>query len=207
MTNTMFKTALAALTIATALYSTSADAKRSKHLHRHYAAATETSACPSFRDDRYPCVETRGTASKTRSDGRNIVAQPGGGDGQRLSYRHTGACDGFHRCRCGTTAARHFGLAYDHNGMNLKKASEWYGFQRTSFRIGAAGVVPHHVLAIVGGSSCSNATVSDDAGTYQRNVCHMTFVEPGSSGRANSAGYSARRHHASHRHHRRYASR
>ena len=114
-----------------------------------------------------------------------------------------GACDGFHRCRCGTTAARHYGLAYNHNGMNLKMARAWYGFQRTSFHVGAAGVIPHHVLAIVGGSSCSDAVVSDDAGTYHRNVCGYTFVQPGSGGGsyavASNSGqrtYHARSHHA-----------
>lgn len=91
--------------------------------------------------------------------------------------RNRGACDGFNRCRCGTTAARHHNLPLNYKGFNLKKASEWRrAFPRTSFHVGAVGVKPHHVLTIVGGSSCQRATVFDDAGTYQRNVCHMTFV-------------------------------
>jgi hypothetical protein len=98
---------------------------------------------------------------------------------KRHTRRHVsrrGACDGFHRCRCGTTAARRHGLPYSYNGLNLKKASEWYAFPHTSFGVGVVGVAPHHVLTVIGGSSCSTATVYDDAGTYQRNVCNMTFV-------------------------------
>ncbi|MDO8683960.1 MAG: hypothetical protein Q7N50_10820 [Armatimonadota bacterium] len=37
-------------------------------------------------------------------------------------------------------------------------------------------MAPHHVLTVEGGSDCRSATVYDDAGTYQRNVCGMTFV-------------------------------
>ena len=97
-------------------------------------------------------------------------------------YHHRGgACDGFQRCRCGTTAARLNGLPYDYNGMNLKKADTWYGFQHTSFRAGAVAVYPHHVATITGGDSCSSATVHDDAGVYQRNVCGATFVTPGTA--------------------------
>jgi hypothetical protein len=97
---------------------------------------------------------------------------------RHLSYRNGGgACDGFQRCRCGTTAARHFGVPYSYKGFNLKMASEWpRAFPHTSFQVGAAGVKPHHVLAIVGGSDCHNAMVYDDAGTRRRNVCGMTFV-------------------------------
>ena len=120
-------------------------------------------------------------------------------------YRHTGyahsggACDGFQRCRCGTTAARYFGLAYNHNGWNLKEAREWRRFPHTSFHVGAAGVVEHHVLAITGGSDCAHAQVHDDAGDYSRNVCHMTFVEPAGGGFTQEA--SASPHRRSHRHH------
>lgn len=107
---------------------------------------------------------------------RNYIAQDANGNAVR-HYRHAGACDGFQRCRCGTTAAREHGLPYAYKGFNLKMASEWgRAFPRTSFRVGVVGVKPHHVLTVVGGSSCSSATVHDDAGTYQRNVCRMTFV-------------------------------
>lgn len=92
--------------------------------------------------------------------------------------RHAGSCDGFIRCRCGTTAARRHGLAYDYNGWNLKMAREYLHFPRTSFQVGAVGVRPdgHHVLTIEGGDSCSKATVYDENGSYQRNVCGFTFV-------------------------------
>ena len=116
------------------------------------------------------------------------------------AYRGGGKCDGFQRCRCGTTAARHFGLAYNHNGWNLKEAREWKRFPHTSFHVGAAGVVEHHVLAITGGSSCANAQVHDDAGDYTRNVCHMTFVEVGGGGFTQEASASRHRHY-SRRHH------
>ena len=126
------------------------------------------------------------------------------GTGARRHYsRRGGACDGFQRCRCGTTAARHFGLPYAYKGFNLKLAWEWQrAFPRTSFHVGVAGVKPHHVLAVVGGSSCASATVSDDAGTYQRNVCRMTFVEVSGDGFTREASARTRRHHS-----RRYASR
>ena len=116
-------------------------------------------------------------------------------------YSHAGSCDGFHRCRCGTTAARHFGLAYNHNGWNLKEAREWKRFPHTSFHVGAAGVVEHHVLAITGGSDCAHAQVHDDAGDYSRNVCHMTFVEPGGGyGGTMEASAQPRQHHSRSRH-------
>ena len=118
------------------------------------------------------------------------------------AYRGGGKCDGFQRCRCGTTAARHFGLAYNHNGWNLKEAREWKRFPHTSFHVGAAGVVEHHVLAITGGSDCAHAQVHDDAGDYSRNVCHMTFVEPAGGGFTQEASAQPRQHrqHSRHRH-------
>ena len=119
-------------------------------------------------------------------------------------YRHHGggACDGFQRCRCGTTAARYHGLPYSYKGFNLKLASEWpRAFPRTSFGIGVVGVKPHHVLTVVGGSTCSSATVHDDAGTYQRNVCRMIFVDAGRQSTTQEISAQPRRPHA--RQHRR----
>lgn len=110
-----------------------------------------------------------------------------------VRYSRGGACDGFTRCRCGTTAARNFGISYAHNGWNLKMASEWRRFPRTGFAPGVAGVQSHHVLKIVGGSSCSNATVTDDAGTYQRNVCNMTFHSVSGGGDFTQVASSPRR--------------
>ena len=94
--------------------------------------------------------------------------------------RHRGgACDGIHRCICGSTQASFFGLPRMFHGHNLWEAIEWArAFPRTSFGVGVVGVKPHHVLRIVGGSSCFSATVSDERGTYQRNVCGMIFVSP-----------------------------
>ena len=98
--------------------------------------------------------------------------------GARGHHRHRGgSCDGFQRCRCGVTAAHNFGIPYAFKGFNLKLAWEWtHAFPHTSFRAGVAGVKPHHVLKVVGGPNCANATVLDERGTYQRNVCHMIFV-------------------------------
>ena len=96
-------------------------------------------------------------------------------------YHHgIGACDGFHRCRCGTTAARYNGLPYSYKGYNLKKASEYrLAFPHTLFQVRALAVWNHHVATIIGGDDCHSATVHDDAGAYQRNVCGATFVTVG----------------------------
>ena len=112
---------------------------------------------------------------------RNLIASAAllvllGGTAE-ARYRHSGSCDGIHRCRCGSTQTAHFGLPRIYHGHNLWLASEWArAFPHTSFHVGVVGVRPGHVLRVVGGSNCSSATVSDDAGTYRRNVCRMTFV-------------------------------
>ena len=96
------------------------------------------------------------------------------------SHHHAhrgGSCDGIHRCRCGSTQAHDFGLPRIYKGFNLWLASEWArAFPHTAFHVGAVGVKPGHVLRVVGGSDCAAATVHDDHGTYNRNVCRMTFV-------------------------------
>ena len=116
---------------------------------------------------------------------------------RHYTRRGGGACDGIHRCRCGSTQTAHFGLPRIYKGFNLWLASEWArAFPRTSFQVGAVGVRPHHVLRVVGGSSCSSATVSDDAGTYQRNVCHMTFVSVNGGGFTRTASAKVHRRHA-----------
>jgi hypothetical protein len=103
--------------------------------------------------------------------------------------RHgAGACDGIHRCRCGTTAADKNGLPWNYKGHNLKQAREWTrAFPHTSFQVGAVGYVPRggptgHVFTVVGGPSCQSATVYDDAGTYARNVCGATFMRVSGGG-------------------------
>lgn len=112
------------------------------------------------------------------------------------SARRT-TCDGFIRCRCGTTAARRHGLPYVWNGHNMKKASTWGSgiFPQVSFQVGAIGVKPHHVLTVEGGSSCEHATVSDETGTYTRNVCNMRFFSPSGS---NFASVEPRRSRTTH---------
>lgn len=94
-------------------------------------------------------------------------------------------CDGIHRCRCGTTQARHFGLPRNYHGCNLAMAREWKRcFPRTSAHAGAVGYThgtgpTGHVFRIVDNSSgCGNALVTDDRGTYRRNICRAVFVDP-----------------------------
>jgi len=100
-------------------------------------------------------------------------------------HRHYGgACDGFHRCRCGTTAARLAGLPYIFHGINLKQAVGWLSFARTGIRRGAVGYVRRgaptgHVFTVVSYSGGSTATVEDDKGTYTRSIGNATFVSPG----------------------------
>ena len=93
-------------------------------------------------------------------------------------------CDGFNGCRCGVTAARYNGLPLVYNGINLKQAIGFVrAFPRTSF---GSGVIAYfrrggptgHVATVVAGGDCRSATVHDDRGTYQRNVCGATFVSP-----------------------------
>lgn len=56
MSTTIAKYLAAFVVFSIALVS-SADAKPRKHSHRHYAIATETTACGPIRDDRYPCQD------------------------------------------------------------------------------------------------------------------------------------------------------
>lgn len=119
----------------------------------------------------------------------------------KTSYHHSrsGACDGFHRCRCGTTQAAHFGLPLNYRGHNLKLAAEWgRAFPRTGFHAGAVAVRPHHVMRIVQVTGPSTAIVSDDAGTYQRNVSGFVFVSVNGGG--GDYNYSARTHRKHHKH-------
>ena len=160
-----------------AFVSTSAEARQRHHHYRHYS----------------------------HHHTRAHYAMDANGNGiHRHHYaRRGGACDGIHRCRCGSTQTAYFGLPRIYNGHNLWLASEWlHAFPHTSFHVGAVGARPGHVLRIVGGASCSSATVSDDAGTYRRNVCGLTFVEV--SGGGFTRGTSAQTHH---RRHARMASR
>ena len=99
--------------------------------------------------------------------------------------RHSiGACDGFHRCRCGVTAARKAGLPLNYNGYNLKRAIEFkWALPPTTIHVGAIGYVPHggpsgHVFTVVHYAGGNTATVYDDKGTYERNISGATFVDP-----------------------------
>lgn len=89
-----------------------------------------------------------------------------------------GKCDGFQRCRCGVTAARKAGLPLNYNGHNLKRAVEFKHALPRAARP-AVGVIVYqvgggpsgHVSTIVAYTGGCMATVYDDAGTYERNIC------------------------------------
>jgi len=107
---------------------------------------------------------------------------------EALAERH-----GFHRCRCGVTAATKAGLPLNYNGYNLKRAVEFkWALPPTTIHVGAIGYVPHggpsgHVFTVVHYSGGSTATVYDDKGTYERNISGATFVDPNGN-----TAYSAR---------------
>jgi len=94
----------------------------------------------------------------------------------RVSVRG-GSCDGIHRCRCGSTQASHFGLPRFYNGHNLWQAVAWIkAFPRTTPHIGAVmyqhgGGPTGHVSRIVAYGGGCRATVTDDRGRYDRNIC------------------------------------
>ena len=95
-----------------------------------------------------------------------------------------GKCDGFHGCRCGTTAARLAGLPYIFHGINLKQAIGWLAFRRIEIKPHAVGYVRHggptgHVYTVLSYNGGKMATVEDDRGTYERDVRNAVFVQPG----------------------------
>jgi len=109
---------------------------------------------------------------------------------------HYRACDGIHGCRCGSTQTSHFGLPRIYNGYNLWRAVEWTrAFPRTSIHVGAVGFQRRprdHVFRVVAYNGGSTATVSDDAGTYERNIAGAIFVDVGGGSIVET--HSARRH-------------
>ncbi len=108
----------------------------------------------------------------------------------RPRHHHSyGACDGIHRCTCGSTQARHFGFPRMFHGHNLWQAREWgRAFPHTSLRAGVVGVKPHHVYRVVQVIGSGRALVTDEKGTYERRVAGDTFVDPN----GNSVTFSAR---------------
>lgn len=105
------------------------------------------------------------------------------------THRHRGgACDGIHRCTCGSTQARIFGLPRMFHGHNLWQAVEWTrAFRHTSARAGVVmyqhgGGPTGHVSRIVSVLNQCTATVEDEKGQYVRNICSRgaTFVDPSS---------------------------
>lgn len=88
-----------------------------------------------------------------------------------------GSCDGIHGCTCGSTQTRHFGLPRVYNGHNLWRAVEWKrAFPRTSARPGVivyqhGGGPSGHVSRIDSMLTVCKAIVTDEKGTYERNIC------------------------------------
>ena len=82
--------------------------------------------------------------------------------------------------------ASHFNLPRIYNGYNLWQAREWTrAFPHTTARAGVVmyqhgGGPTGHVSRIVQLTGSCTATVTDDAGTYERNICSRgaTFVDP-----------------------------
>jgi len=173
-----------------------------KHRARHHAPQMSTTTWATGKtaepDDRYVNNYEQATTKPVRVRKINKIKETGvidvktASDGSlemsaKKRVRHVrrgGKCDGFNACRCGVTAARRHGLALDHNGWNLKMAREYKRFPHVGFQVGAIGIRPdgHHALTIEGGSDCRMASVSDENGTYQRNVCGFTFVSPSGGG-------------------------
>lgn len=118
---------------------------------------------------------------------------------QHIRLGHYGPCDGIHRCRCGSTQTRHFGLPRNFNGHNLWQAIEWpRAFGRTSPRVGVVvyqhgGGPTGHVSRITQLIDRCTAMVADDAGNYVRNICSRgaIFLDVGTT-RGSSVTLSAR---------------
>jgi hypothetical protein len=116
----------------------------------------------------------------------------------KYSHRGGGSCDGIHRCRCGSTQTAHFGLPRNFNGHNLWRAVEWVrAFPRTTVHAGVVGYVNHggpsgHVFRVVQPLGNGQAVVSDDKGTYTRNISNAIFVDP--NGNLGVRGHGHARH-------------
>jgi hypothetical protein len=110
-----------------------------------------------------------------------------------------GRCDGYHGCRCGVTAARFAGLPLNYRGHNLKQA---VGFKRALPRVSeprpghilyqTGGGPTGHVSTIVSVSGRCTATVKDDRGTYERNICtrNAVFLDPHGNRFANAPNWN-----------------
>ena len=105
-----------------------------------------------------------------------------------------GKCDGIHRCICGSTQARHFGLPRIYNGYNLWQAREWgRAFPRTTAHAGAVAVWPHHVARIVQPLENGKAIVADERGTYERSIRTAVLVDPNGNGLSNTGSPAVNR--------------
>lgn len=90
--------------------------------------------------------------------------------------RRGGACDGVHRCICGTTQASYYGLPRVYQGHNLALAKTWRDFEEVSAQPGAVvvqdrGGIHGHVSRIVKVTGSCTAIVADEKGQYERNIC------------------------------------
>src|ERR1017187_2370589 len=91
---------------------------------------------------------------------------------------------------CGATQMAHFGIT----NARYRLAKAWLDFQRTTAQPGAVAVFDRpgrnsaggrggHVARIVSVNGPCSATVTDEKGTYERNICKriLAFVSPNSN--------------------------
>jgi len=115
-----------------------------------------------------------------------LVLATSAADAKQRRHHRASACDGIHRCKCGSTQAAYFGLPRTYKGHNLWQAIGWKrAFPRTSAAPGMVGYQrgggpTGHVFRIVSITGACRATVIDDRGQYERNICGRgaVFVNP-----------------------------
>lgn len=148
-----------------------------------FATAAMALANPTEAKTSYSPNTHKSTGYKTQRVIRDVTpAFAANNHTQQFSARRRhvgrgGACDGIHRCICGSTQTRHFGLPRIVNGHNLWQAAEWpRAFPNTTPQVGAVmyqhgGGPTGHVSRIVAYSGGCVATVADERGQYERNIC------------------------------------
>lgn len=111
---------------------------------------------------------------------------------------------------CGLVQMAHYGI----HDRSFALARHWLVFPRTTPHPGAVVVFSRghdgrsgHVARIVSVHDRCSATVTDEKGTYERDICRrqLGVVDPnGNRSYAYETNYSSRRYSSRHHHHRRY---
>lgn len=112
--------------------------------------------------------------------------------------RHVRSCDGVHGCICGAVQMAYYGI----RDNTYKLARKWLDFPRTSLQPGAVVVSSRggrgkgHVARIEQVIDNCTAVVTDEKGTYTRNICkrRLGIVMPQAGG---SVNLSARQNYSS----------